>query len=84
MTSGGADHQQHDPRSDAELEALLTSTAIAGLRRHLKSHAIEHPSVRRELGKLEELLAALFEQAGHPGRHRRQTTRPVGRQADHE
>lgn len=64
-----------DPDELAEVEAAATSTAIAGLRRRLKRQGIEHPSVRRELGKLEDLLITLFEQAGGPGRRARQ---PVG------
>jgi hypothetical protein len=41
-------------------------------------------SVRRELSKLEELLSTLFEQAGRPGRHRRQASRSAGRQVGRE
>jgi hypothetical protein len=85
MTRRGTHHLlDDDPRHQAEVEAAAMSTAIAGLRRRLRRHGIEHPSVRRELGKLEELLTTLFEQAGRPGRHRRQASRPVGRQAVHE
>lgn len=81
MTRRGTHHPQDDPCHETEVEAAATSTAIAGLRRRLKRHGIEHPSVRRELGKLEELLTTLFEQAGRPGRHRRQASRSAGRQA---
>src|SRR5690348_5114494 len=84
MTRRGTHHPQDDPSHETEVEAAAMSTAIAGLRRRLKRHGIEHPSVRRELGKLEELLTTLFEQAGRPGRHRRQASKPVGRQAGHE
>lgn len=70
---------QDDP-DGTEVEAAATSTAIAGLRRRLKRDGIEHPSVRRELGKLEDLLTALFEQAGRPGRHRSQGGRSPSRQ----
>jgi len=75
---------QDDPDGQEEVEAAATSTAIAGLRRRLKRHGIEHPSVRRELRKLEDLLTALFEQAGRPGRHRSQAGRSPGRQASQE
>ncbi len=63
----------NDPRQGPEAEAAVVTSAIAGLRRRLRGHAvIDHPAVRRELRKLAELLAA-FEQAGHrPGRHRAQ------------
>lgn len=75
---------QDDPDGAEEVEAAATSTAIAGLRRRLKRHGIEHPSVRRELGKLEDLLIALFEQPGRPGRHRSQASRSPSRQASQE
>jgi len=47
------------------------TTAITGLCRRLSRPGLrEHPNVRRELRKLEELLAS-YEQAGRkPGRHR--------------
>lgn len=84
MTRRGTHHPQDESGRETEVEAAATSTAIAGLRRRLKRHGIEHPSVRRELGELEELLIIMFEQAGRPGRHRRQATRPIGRQASHQ
>ena len=64
MTRRASHRPQDDPCSEAEVQAAATSTAIPGLRRRLKRQDIEHPSVRRERGKLEEPLAALFEQAG--------------------
>jgi hypothetical protein len=56
----------------AKTDADATSTVIARLRNQL-GHAgvIEHPAVRRELRKLDELLLTQFDQADHkPGRHR--------------
>ncbi len=60
---------QGGPQPDIEVAA--TTSAIAGLRRRLRRLGlIEDPALRRELRKLEEQLAALFEQAGRVGRHR--------------
>lgn len=70
-----------DEPGEAEARAAATSTAIAGLRRRLRRDGIGHPSVRKELGKLDETLISLFEQAGRPGRHRKQASRAPGRQA---
>ncbi|HET7012505.1 MAG TPA: hypothetical protein VFI65_01250 [Streptosporangiaceae bacterium] len=53
-------------------DADATTTVIARLRNQL-GHAgvIDHPSVRRELRKLDELLLSQFDQADYkPGRHR--------------
>ena len=63
-----------------QAEVAATTTAIAGLRRRLTHPGMfDHPMVRGELRKLEELLAA-FEQAGRsPGRHRAQSGRMSGR-----
>ncbi len=58
------------PGTDAD----ATTTVIARLRNQL-GHAgvMEHPAVRRELRKLDELLLSQLDQAGHkPGRHRSQ------------
>jgi hypothetical protein len=53
-------------------DADATTTVIARLRNQLANAGIiDHPSVRRELRKLDELLLSQFDQAGHtPGRHR--------------
>jgi len=61
-----------DTDTDAATDATATTTAIAGLRHHLTgARALNHPAVRCELRKLEELLASQIDQAGHkPGRHR--------------
>jgi hypothetical protein len=83
MTRQDSRAAQNYPHGTSDFEAAVTSTAIAGLRRRLKHNGIEHPSVRRELGKLEDLLIALFEQAGRPGRHRSQASKSNGRQAGH-
>lgn len=63
-----------------QAEVAATTTAIAGLCRRLTYPGMfEHPLVRGELRKLEELLAT-FEQAGRsPGRHRAQNGRRSGR-----
>jgi hypothetical protein len=57
------------PGTDAD----ATTSVIAGLRNQL-GHAgiIDHPSVRHELRKLDELLLSQFDQAAgyKPGRHR--------------
>lgn len=84
MTGRDSRQLQDDPAGDAEAKAAATSTAIAGLRRRLKRDGIGDPSVRKELGKLEELLTSLFEQAGHPGRHRSQVSKAPGRQPGQE
>ena len=61
------------PGTDAD----ATTSVIARLRNQL-GHAgvIDHPSVRRELRKLDELLLSQFDQTAgaKPGRHRS----PVG------
>lgn len=56
------------PGTDAD----ATTTSIAKLRNQLGNAAMmEHPAVRRELRKLDELLLSQHDQAGHkPGRHR--------------
>lgn len=71
---------QPDLRAEMQAEVAATTTAIAGLCRRLAHPGMfEHPLVRGELRKLEELLAA-FEQAGRsPGRHRAQNGRMSGR-----
>lgn len=79
MTRQDSRAAHNDPRGTPDFEAEVTSAAIAGLRRRLKRDGIEHPSVRGELGKLEDLLIGLFEQVGRPGRHRSQASRPAGR-----
>jgi hypothetical protein len=59
-------------KTSSKPDADATTTVIARLRSQL-GHAgvIDHPSVRRELRKLDELLASQFDQTGHkPGRHR--------------
>lgn len=60
-------------RADLQAEVAATTTAIAGLCQRLSRPGLcDHPNVRHELRKLEELLAT-FEQAGRsPGRHRAQ------------
>src|SRR5262249_23097399 len=62
-------------------EVAATTSAIAGLRRQLRRlSTIEHPAIRRELRKLDELLATRFEQAGRsPGRHRSEDSKTPGR-----
>lgn len=64
------------PEADADADATATTTVIAGLRNRLaRAGTLDHPAVRCELRKLEELLLLEFDQAGHkPGRHRS----PVG------
>lgn len=84
MTGRDSRRLQDDPPADAEAKAAATSTAIAGLRRRLTRDGIGDPSVRKELGKLEELLISLFEQAGRPGRHRSQASKAPGRQPGQE
>src|SRR5262249_6475251 len=63
---------QGDPPDDADAEAAAASSAIAGLPPRLgRLRTFDHPVVRRELRKLEEELAVLYEQATpNPGRHR--------------
>lgn len=83
--TGRVQRRPHDePSGEAEAKAAAMTTAIAGLRRRLKRDGIGDPSVRKELGKLEELLISLFEQAGRPGRHRRQASKAHARSADQE
>lgn len=58
------------PQPDADADA--TTDVIAGLRERL-AHAgtLNHPAVRCELRKLDELLISQLDQTGHaPGRHR--------------
>jgi hypothetical protein len=63
-------------REDVEAEAAATTTAIAGLRRRLKSPgSLDHPSVRRELRKLADELAELEDGKRRPGRHRSNVSR---------
>ena len=69
-TPGGPDR----PAADTDAEA--TATAIAGLRWRLLQHpeALDGPTARRELRKLEELITDLLGHAGpNPGRHRSAT-----------
>lgn len=56
----------------ADTDAAATSTVIAGLRDRLtNAGTLDHPSVRCELRKLEELLITQADYVGHkPGRHR--------------
>jgi len=66
-TPGGRDR----PAADTDAEA--TATVIAGLCWRLlqRPEALEHPTVRRELRKLEELITDLAGHAGpNQGRHR--------------
>jgi hypothetical protein len=89
MTRRITRHPQDNPHGEAEVETTATCTAIAELRRRLKRHGIEHPSVRRELGKLEQLLITLFDQGKRTGRHRSQPgtlpdAKPARRPADTE
>src|SRR5579859_1408419 len=61
----------HASQADMQAEAAATTTAIAGLRRRLTRPGIfENPAVRRELRKLEEMLAAYEQAETNPGRHR--------------
>lgn len=60
-----------DQRAEMQAEADATTTAIAGLRRRLiRPGVFENPAVRRELRKLDELLAEFEQAEGRPGRHR--------------
>lgn len=67
------------PVVDPDAHAATTTTVIAGLRSRLaRAGTLDHPAVRCELRKLEELLLIELDQAGHkPGRHRS----PVGASA---
>jgi len=59
-------------RPVADADATATTTVIAGLRDRL-AHAgiLDHPAVRCELRKLDELLITQLDHAEHnPGRHR--------------
>lgn len=58
--------------TDADAHAAATTTVIAGLCSRLsRAGTLDHPSVRCELRKLEELLLSQPDHAGHkPGRHR--------------
>jgi hypothetical protein len=71
----GSDNDLH--QEDLEAEAAATTTAIAGLRRRLKllPGSLEHPSVRRELRKLADELAAHEDGKRRPGRHRSNVSR---------
>lgn len=71
MTRGPGHRAHSDSHTDLQAEVAATTTAITCLCGRLSHPGLrEHPNVRRELRKLEELLAA-FEQAGRkPGRHR--------------
>ncbi|HVB43100.1 MAG TPA: hypothetical protein VNF47_10400 [Streptosporangiaceae bacterium] len=70
--SAGNSRDDRHAATEADAEAAVTVTAIAGLRQRLRCQAtLKHPAVRRELSKLEEQLADHLERAGHvPGRHR--------------
>jgi hypothetical protein len=63
---------QPGANTDADTDADATTTVIAGLRNRLaRTGTLNHPAVRCELRKLEELLLGQLDQAGHkPGRHR--------------
>jgi hypothetical protein len=56
----------------ADADAAATTTVIAGLRNRLaRAETLNHPAVRCELRKLDDLLIDRLDQAGHkPGRHR--------------
>ena len=56
----------------ADTEADATTTEIACLRDRLaRAGLLNHPAVRCELRKLDELVISQLDQAGHrPGRHR--------------
>ncbi|HET7014065.1 MAG TPA: hypothetical protein VFI65_09145 [Streptosporangiaceae bacterium] len=73
--NGGCDDNGlRQPDVDAEVAA--TTTAIAGLRRRLRSPgSLDHPSVRRELRKLADELAELEDGKRRPGRHRSNVSR---------
>ena len=60
------------PAADTTADVSATTTVIAGLRSRLAcAGTLNHPAVRCELRKLEELLLSQLDQAGHkPGRHR--------------
>lgn len=64
------------PRPVADADTTATTAVIAGLRDRLaRAGTLNHPAVRCELRKLDELLISQLDQAGHaPGRHRS----PVG------
>ena len=69
------------PVADAtDADAAATTTVIAGLRNRLaRAGTLDHPAVRCELRKLEELLLIELDQAGHkPGRHRSPVGATVG------
>ena len=69
------------PMADAaDADAAATTTVIAGLRNRLaRAGTLDHPAVRCELRKLEELLLIELDQAGHkPGRHRSPVGATVG------
>ena len=56
----------------ADADAAATTTEIACLRDRLaRAGILDHPAVRCELRKLDELVISQLDQAGHtPGRHR--------------
>lgn len=60
------------PAADADAHAAATTTVIAGLRSRLtRAGTLDHPAVRCELRKLEELLLLELDHTEHkPGRHR--------------
>lgn len=68
------------PVADTDADAAATTTVIAGLRNRLaRTGTLDHPAVRCELRKLEELLLIELDQAGHkPGRHRSPVGATVG------
>jgi len=60
-----------EQRAEMQAEADAATTAIAGLRRRLiRPGVFENPAVRRELRKLDELLAEFEHAERSPGRHR--------------
>lgn len=60
------------PGTDTDTDAAAATTAIAGLRDRLaRAETLNHPAVRYELHKLDELLIGQLDQVGYkPGRHR--------------
>jgi hypothetical protein len=61
-----------NPGADTDAHVTATTTVIAGLRNRLaRAGTLNHPAVRCELRKLEELLLRQLDQAERkPGRHR--------------
>jgi hypothetical protein len=72
----GDQSDQDDQHDDADAEATAASSAIARLRRRLRQlRTFDNPKLRRELHKLEEEIAARYEQdMPNPGRHRASST----------